>query len=733
MADNERGIRRFVRLILDRQSAQRVQSDMTESLAKAGEDGGKAFLREIRSEFDQKMADLRHRLAKGLISQEDFRREADAAARVFNTKLSASIDNLRAKGKLTDREFTRLGRSFKNVGDTGAAAMGRMSSALYRVGFALGALFSVRSLFNFGRDSVRIAAEAEDSWNSLAGTLKTVGIEFADVRGEIEASANALKDTTRFGDEEFADTLQRLVVISGDYSRSLDNVGVVADVAAGAHLDLDAAAKLVGRAMVGDTGTLRRYGIVVREGEDAIAAMRRQFSGLAENEARTLAGQLDQMSNEWGDFREEIGGAIIDVGSGESALSILTQGLRDGTEWVRNHRVEFADWGRLVGNTLRSTGSVIGGTIEFFEKLERRVDRMIAKARFLPGSDEAKARLDAYYREVLRQEERDNLRATMGGGASTSGTVPPPGSTIPPPLQTLQQEISLLQRARELRTLEGNDIERIIQLYEATRSELDGGNLSLARRVELVQRLATLGTLQEGLVRQDPERVTPALQGTGRQPSMMPVSFIDMYGGAFLEDYANRWREQHAEMESVAVNAAHGIAGAWSDAFGLLFEDADNAGKAITQLGRQIGGALLGGLAQFASGKIAENIASAFEEIAKGTASAAAGNAPGAALHYKAAGEHGLAAIKWGIVGGIGSGAQSALTNSGGSGSRSGGLRSGAFDPAGRIADGLEQRGTETHIYIDPIDPNNPVHQREVGRLVRNAAARGHITVHSLR
>jgi len=47
-------------------------------------------------------------------------------------------------------------------------------------------------------------------------------------------------------------------------------VGGEADVAAGLQIDLSTATDLVGRAMVGETGTLKRYGIIVKEGADAV-------------------------------------------------------------------------------------------------------------------------------------------------------------------------------------------------------------------------------------------------------------------------------------------------------------------------------------------------------------------------------------------------------------------------------------------------------------------------------
>lgn len=716
----ERGIRRFVRLILDRPSAQKVQEDMTETMARAGELGGQAFLREIRSEFDSKMAELRHRLSKGIISEEEFRREADAAARAFNTKLSAAIDELRAKGQLTDREFQRLGRQFKRTGEEGAVAFDRMRGMAVRLGGAIAAAFSIRAIFGFGRDSTRMALEADAVWNRLGGTLRGVGVDLEDVRTDLEHAARALQDTTTIDDEGFADTLQRLVSISRNYSASLQNVGLVADVAAGAHIDLESAAQLVGRAMVGDTAMLRRYGIIVREGGDAIAAMRQQFAGMAQNEARDLAGQTEQLKNEWGDFREVIGGII--AGSGGGIVSILTGQIRDLTGSLDENSSSIARWVSTaaqilvaitrtlwapvriifeVGETLGHLARIVFADLQFL--ITEGVNQLLAGANFtirqlnrIPGVD-IDFRFNRMNSEAFLEEISEQFAAIQSDGDDIVRAIEGIGEAWAQVALTAEGAARAQRRALPAGLVPpagggGGD------------SSMDGLPLPLT-----------------GVI----EPLTDLRRGMGGAVSIRPTT----YDPEIIAAFAERWREEHAAMESVATNFAHGVAAAWQDAFAIMFDGMEDMSDVAEALGRGMAAALLGGLAQFASGKVAENIAQAFEQVALGSGRAALGDLIGAGGHYKAAAEHGVAAAAWGVLAGGAAAGQGAVSGGGASG-RSGGLQSGAFDPAGRVADGLEQRGAETHIYIDPIDPNNPVHQREIGRLVRNAAERGHVTVH---
>ncbi|MFW6079799.1 MAG: hypothetical protein ACODAE_09265, partial [Gemmatimonadota bacterium] len=221
-------------------------------------------------------------------------------------------DAQRALRKGTDPK--RATRNLRTV----EGAMQRLRGLALRLGGVLAATFGVRAIFNFGRESIRVATEADEIWTRLAATLETrAGVAFANVEQEIAALARGLQDVTRVGDEDFADVLQRLVAITGDYEASLANVGLVADVSAGAQVDLRTAAMLVGRAMVGQTSLLTRYGIVVEEGADAVEVMREAFDGMAEASTRGRAGLRAQIDNELADLKQAIGDILDDMSGGE--------------------------------------------------------------------------------------------------------------------------------------------------------------------------------------------------------------------------------------------------------------------------------------------------------------------------------------------------------------------------------------------------------------------------------
>jgi hypothetical protein len=282
-------------------------------------------------------------------------------------------------------------RGVKTGAKEAVGAMEGIGSAAKKLGGILAATFAAQKVIGFGADSIRVFSEADQVWNRLGGTLRTVGVELAGVRGEIDKAARAMQDVTTVGDEDFAQSLATLVRISGDYQGSMANVKVAADLAAGAQIDLGTASELVGKAMIGNTTALRRMGIEVKEGENAVDAIAKRFQSMAENEARSFAGQLTQINKEWGDFQEAIGSALVGLGGMDGVLVQVRDKLKSMAEWVAENRelveglgrsvVAFAEWvARDIGATvkqflaLRSTIRDIKRDLGFGEKMDLRLE-----------------------------------------------------------------------------------------------------------------------------------------------------------------------------------------------------------------------------------------------------------------------------------------------------------------------------------------------------------------------
>src|SRR5690606_19819005 len=269
-----------------------------------------------------------------------------------------------------------------------------------------------------------------------------------------------------------------------------------------------------------------------------------------------------------------------------------------------------------------------------------------------------------------------------------------------------------------LRALTTQGLVRARALERQFSARLRDGTLSLEDRITLAQQLRTL---QEITPRFEPH---PRMADTmGLLPGLAPIQLEPIRNArAEVDALAQRWLELNADMVGAAERAAMGITGAFQDAFGVLIEDFGNVGEAAEAMARGVAGALIGGVADYASSKVSENVALAIEATARALAAASnpftAGLAPG---FWAAAKTHALAAAKWAVLAGAAGAGQAAIAG-GTRGGLSGGIPTGARDRTGRLLE--QRRGPEVHIYIDPLDPMNPAYQRNVAAASQMARER---------
>lgn len=274
-------------------------------------------------------------------------------------------------------------------------------------------------------------------------------------------------------------------------------------------------------------------------------------------------------------------------------------------------------------------------------------------------------------------------------------------------IKAQSQEIAHIRTAHGLRILTTAEMVRALDLEREITRQLKDGSLALEDRIRLAQHLQTL---QQITPQASDSGMTDSMGVTRAQIEIDPQPIMD--ANAMVDETAARWLRTNEDMVGAAHNAAYGIAGAFQDTFAILIDDMGNVSAAAEAMARNVAGALLGGVAEYASGKVKENVALAIEATAKGLAAASNPfTAPMAGGFYAAAKSHGLAAAKWGILAGAGGAGQAAVAG-GGRGGLSGGIPTGARDTTGRLLD--ERRGPEVHVYIDPLDPSNPAWQRSV-------------------
>jgi hypothetical protein len=218
-----------------------------------------------------------------------------------------------------------------------------MGKAFTVVGGAITGVFAL---------AIKSSQEQQVGINRLDAALKNVGQTYADNRVEIEKNIDAIQRKTNFGDEAQRDALQKLVTIGGTWNNSLNALKITTDVAAGANIDLNAAALLVGKAIAGETSSLSRYGIMLEKGAtqtEVMAALTKQFGGAAE----AAADPFTQLKNRLGDMLQVLGDALLPT----------VQAVTEKFEAVTRRVIAWTEEHPKLTKFLAMTAAAVGGVL----------------------------------------------------------------------------------------------------------------------------------------------------------------------------------------------------------------------------------------------------------------------------------------------------------------------------------------------------------------------------------
>lgn len=234
-------------------------------------------------------------------------------------------------------------------------------------GFALGKLF---------KDSVAQAAEAELGMMRLQQTIENVGGSFTELKPDIDGVLSSLAKSTTFKDDDLVAGLQELTIVSGDAKGSIAALGLAADLAKAKKMSLTDASTLLGKVMTGETGMLKRYGIVLKDNLDPIEQIRKRVGGFAANEAKSLTGALQRIVNGWEQFEQALGRALTKGEAGRGMMGHLATALADMEKWVTKNEGTIAGLADGIVTAAEALLSVLGPAIKYTVVAMRTSDLM---------------------------------------------------------------------------------------------------------------------------------------------------------------------------------------------------------------------------------------------------------------------------------------------------------------------------------------------------------------------
>ncbi len=209
----------------------------------------------------------------------------------------------------------------------------------------IGIAFLTEKVVEFGKASVEAASESEAVWSDLKTTIDNTGDSFDNMEQSLRATAEAFQDATGKHKDEFAASLSRLITLTGDTSASLNNMGLVANVAAKFFRgDLQAATTAVAKAMNGNVTALQRMGIAAKDGQQALEILAERSMGAAVRRSETFAGGLDALHSAWQTVLEDLGTAIITSEGAGTAMDVLREAVKTLGEWIVANKGEISQW-----------------------------------------------------------------------------------------------------------------------------------------------------------------------------------------------------------------------------------------------------------------------------------------------------------------------------------------------------------------------------------------------------
>ena len=228
---------------------------------------------------------------------------------LYNLKDNAS-KKFQSASKRID---TSAVKTTKSVGGAGKA-MNMLGMAVK----AFVALAAIRQFSMWMKETIRLAAVQEAAINKLNAALSSSGDYSAETSIGLQKFASELQKITTVGDETSLGIMATIKTLT-----KLDEEGLkkatkaTIGVAKALKMDLNAAAITVGKSIGSSTNALVRYGVMLdatATETEKVAQITEATAGMfeiAKAEANTFSGAVEQLKNSYGDWREEIGLALI--------------------------------------------------------------------------------------------------------------------------------------------------------------------------------------------------------------------------------------------------------------------------------------------------------------------------------------------------------------------------------------------------------------------------------------
>lgn len=280
-----------------------------------------------------------------------------------------------------EKEMGGLNSSFaqvtKNTGITNLAMGSFFGTTLAGLGLKVldATISAVKELAEaFIVDGVKGAIAADEAVKGLEASLISSGRYTETSTDSFEKFANSLQKTTRFTDDAVISTAALISSYSSLTEDGLKKATQAAlDFSTRFRVDVDTAARLVGKAAEGNIEAFKKYGISIKDTGDKaknfsliLDEVARKSGNAAVAAGSTFAGGLDKLKNNFDDATKSFGKLIINNEGVIKGIATANEVVSKLAVIVQNNKDKLNDW---ITRLAYMTETIIIGTVKGIENL----------------------------------------------------------------------------------------------------------------------------------------------------------------------------------------------------------------------------------------------------------------------------------------------------------------------------------------------------------------------------
>ena len=197
-------------------------------------------------------------------------------------------------------------------------ALNKLSKGAKNLAGALGLAYGTKAILNYGKASMKAAADDQKAQKILASNLKNVGLAYASV--DAESFISSMEKQTAILDDQLRPAYAQLAQTTGSVTKTQELMALAFDVSSGSGLDYSSTVDILTQAYVGNTKGLKQLNLGLTQAELKTMSfaqiqekLKANFAGAGGASLDSYAGSMAKLSVATNNASETIGTALLDA------------------------------------------------------------------------------------------------------------------------------------------------------------------------------------------------------------------------------------------------------------------------------------------------------------------------------------------------------------------------------------------------------------------------------------